>query len=176
MTNLQISKLDAARSQLDTAIGLYFHGGDPVSIHTLGAATYNLLRDLAKRHGTEVFLKGTARELIVPERKKEYFDALNKAENYFKHADKDFSEGLNFNPILTEFILWEAGVIFQRLIQERSPFVHLFDVWFMLRHKSLFTALPENQRQSFASLDYQETERLRYFNDIMPELMKRDIR
>jgi hypothetical protein len=32
---VRVTKLDAAKKQLETAIMLYFHDGDPVSIHTL---------------------------------------------------------------------------------------------------------------------------------------------
>ncbi len=48
---LEISKLDAAKRQLDTAIRLYFCDGDPVSIHTLAAASYNILRDVTEQIG-----------------------------------------------------------------------------------------------------------------------------
>jgi hypothetical protein len=39
---LKISKLDAAKRQLEVAIRLYFYFGDPVAIHTLTAAAYNI--------------------------------------------------------------------------------------------------------------------------------------
>ena len=38
LQKLHVTKLDAARRQLETAITLWFHDGDPVSIHTLAAA------------------------------------------------------------------------------------------------------------------------------------------
>jgi hypothetical protein len=37
---ITVRKLAAVRTQLETAISLYFGGGDPVSIHTLTAAAY----------------------------------------------------------------------------------------------------------------------------------------
>jgi hypothetical protein len=46
----KVSKLDAAKRQLETVIRLYFSNGDPVSIHTLTAAAYNVLR---RRHETK---------------------------------------------------------------------------------------------------------------------------
>jgi hypothetical protein len=45
---IKISKLDAARRQLDTAIRLYFMEGDPVSVHTLAAAAFEILKDLVR--------------------------------------------------------------------------------------------------------------------------------
>jgi hypothetical protein len=43
-----ITKLDAARRQLETAIKLYFDEGDPGSIQTLCSAAYNGLEQKAK--------------------------------------------------------------------------------------------------------------------------------
>jgi hypothetical protein len=37
---VRVTKLDAAKKQLETAIMLYFHDGDPVSIHTLCLQLY----------------------------------------------------------------------------------------------------------------------------------------
>jgi hypothetical protein len=47
----RLSKLDAARRQVDTAIELNFEGRDLVSVWTLAAAAYNILRDLMEKAG-----------------------------------------------------------------------------------------------------------------------------
>jgi hypothetical protein len=47
---LHLSKLDVARSQLQTAIHLWFHDGDPVSIHTLAYAAYEIIHFVSKKH------------------------------------------------------------------------------------------------------------------------------
>ena len=44
-----ITKLDAARRQLDTAIELFFANGDFVSIHALAYAAYTLTRNLCDK-------------------------------------------------------------------------------------------------------------------------------
>ena len=55
---IKVSKLDAARRQLETAIKLYFVFGDPISIHTLSAAAYNVIRDLnTKKDGDPLLMK-----------------------------------------------------------------------------------------------------------------------
>jgi hypothetical protein len=41
-TKIVVTKLDAARRQLRTAIHLWFNDGDPVSIHALAFAAYEL--------------------------------------------------------------------------------------------------------------------------------------
>lgn len=47
---LKISKLDAAKRQLETAIRLYFNSADPVSIHTLACAAHSIISDLNKKY------------------------------------------------------------------------------------------------------------------------------
>ena len=54
--DLKVSKLDAAKRQLETAIRLYFSNGDPVSIHTLVAAAYAILHDVTGRKGADPML------------------------------------------------------------------------------------------------------------------------
>ena len=59
---LQISKLAAAQRQLDAAIRMFFQREDELAIHTLTAAAFQILRDLAKKRGAhftkEVFKSG----------------------------------------------------------------------------------------------------------------------
>jgi hypothetical protein len=51
LKKLSITKLDAARRQLETAITLWFHDADPVSVHTLAMAAHGILRALNKKRG-----------------------------------------------------------------------------------------------------------------------------
>ena len=53
-TVLHILKLDAERRQLEVATRLYFFDATPVSIHTLGAASYGILRDYAVSKDVEL--------------------------------------------------------------------------------------------------------------------------
>jgi hypothetical protein len=49
--SILVSKSDVARSQLETAIQLWFADGDPVSIHTLAVAAHDCLHTLSKLTG-----------------------------------------------------------------------------------------------------------------------------
>jgi hypothetical protein len=46
---LRIGKLDAARRQLQTAIALWFDERDPVAIHTLSVAAYEIVHTISKQ-------------------------------------------------------------------------------------------------------------------------------
>jgi len=82
---MQISKLDAARRQLDTAIRLYFEESDEVSVHTLAGAAHVLLTDLHTARNTKTLLH----RYIRPEKIWEFEKAVRKPQNFFKHAADD---------------------------------------------------------------------------------------
>jgi len=82
---MDITKLSAAQSQLSTAIWLYFEDRDPVSIHTLATAAGEIIDHLCKSRGVQS-TRHQLREAIKPEKRKEVFDKLDAARNFFKHA------------------------------------------------------------------------------------------
>ena len=51
----KLTKLEVAERQLRVAIRLFFERKDAVAVHTLAAASRDLLNDLAKRKGGKVF-------------------------------------------------------------------------------------------------------------------------
>lgn len=53
---LTITKLDAARRQLHTAIVLWFNDGDPISTHTLASAAYEVVHVLLTLAGHQSLL------------------------------------------------------------------------------------------------------------------------
>src|ERR1039458_6074559 len=99
---IHISKLDAAKRQLETAIRLWFHSGDPVSVHSLAAASHQLLHDLGKRHGIGTILRTAA--YVKPEYRKKHAKMVSSYENFFKHADRDPEKLLEYNPAATEIL------------------------------------------------------------------------
>src|SRR6266700_354877 len=50
---VHLTKIAAAKSQLDTAIRLFFAHDDELSIHTLVAAAFRINRDLIEKRGTD---------------------------------------------------------------------------------------------------------------------------
>jgi hypothetical protein len=81
-TKLHLSKLDAALRQLETAVTLYLQSNDPISIHTLTAAAYNVLRDIKKHRGAEFQMFKDA-DMVYPEKRREFGEMLNESENFF---------------------------------------------------------------------------------------------
>lgn len=103
-----INKLDAACRQLDSAITLYFQGGDPIAIHTLACAAHQIVHDINQhkngKNAPELLFnslnfKDDCRGLVI--------NRLHKSYNFFKHADKDPDPDgeIEFNPKSTEIFI-----------------------------------------------------------------------
>jgi hypothetical protein len=136
LVHLKISKIDAAKRQLETAIRLYFNEADPVSIHTLTGAAHEILSDLnSKVSGTPMILSDV---LVKEERKKEFRQIMNEAKNHFKHADKDSDTVIDFNPEINETFIYDACAKYEQLTGEAVPYFRIYCGWFVSGHLQIF--------------------------------------
>ncbi|ANH76572.1 hypothetical protein ACS15_4790 [Ralstonia insidiosa] len=79
-----VSKIDAARRQLITAIRLFFDGGDPVSVYSLASNTWEVTDVLCTSVGVESFSKRARENLPVGHTLKYYIN--EPCRNFFKQA------------------------------------------------------------------------------------------
>mgnify|MGYP000011017601 CR=1 FL=1 len=96
---ITVTKIEVARRQLRTAIELWFYGGDPIAIHSLAAASHQVVHDLNVKNGGPNLMFDTA--YIEDEYRKEFIFNIKHASNFMKHADrpKDSAEmTLEFRP------------------------------------------------------------------------------
>lgn len=84
----EVTKLDAARRQLETAIWRLFENADAVSIHTLAYAAFGILKNVAE-HRKLGYVLEVADELAAATSTKNFWNSFNRTGNFFKHADKD---------------------------------------------------------------------------------------
>jgi hypothetical protein len=126
---MRISKGEAAQRQLDTAIGLYFAEGDPVAIHTLAAAAYELVTALREGEG----ITDEITDMIIPGRQKEFRQVWNQAQNFFKHADRDSDAILEFDPAQTELRLFMASLRYDA-VGTRTESMIAFQIWFSMHN------------------------------------------
>lgn len=174
---LSVSKLDAAKRQLETAIRLYFSDADPVSIHTLSAAAYTILRDLGKNTGSDpMIIKQILLKYIIPGKENLFLNKINEAENFFKHADKDHASTLKFDTSLSEFFIFDAIGQYYKLTGEDMPLFKLFRSWFVNSHPNLFN-LPEHLSQQLQIIAPETIKlgKVEYLRHFLPELMKLNI-
>ena len=82
---MTISKMDAARRQLDCAIQLRLRGEDSLGVHTLAYAAFGILRDLVRdrAHQMEDVLA-----VLLNQSSKMGRD-FSSVPNFLKHADRD---------------------------------------------------------------------------------------
>lgn len=158
MTKITISKTDAARNQLGTAISLFFEDGDPVSIHTLTAAALGILHDCFPDVGmvwdNNLMLHYNS-IYIEDEHRREWIEKVREPANFFKHADRDLKNGkteIEFTPEITAFHLLEAirclGIIEGNNFQFLPEF-RVYIAWFALRYPHL---IKDEGKHHFAGL------------------------
>lgn len=135
--SIHISKLDAARRQLEVAVRLFFLDGDPIAIHTLTGAAGGLLRDLARERGLPGGLFDGILGHIRPEKHAEVRAELYEAQNFFKHADRDPAELLEFDTDINSFYLFDACELYRAVTSERVPLFRLCTLHFEMSFPQL---------------------------------------
>lgn len=145
MTFIHISKLDAAKRQLESAIHLFFKEADPVSIHTLTYAAHEILSVIAKLQNIPTIIKNNP--LIKPEYKDEVLELFAKAANFFKHGKRDLKETLEFNPETNEYYLFDAVEIYILLTGEKTPNMMAYRTWFYLKNPKYLSLSSEEGRK-----------------------------
>lgn len=137
---ITVTKLDAAHRQLRTAIELWFADGDPVSIHTLAAAAYQIIHDLNRRNKGPDLLLDT--KFIKDEHRKRFVNTIKTAANFLKHADNRRSgtakTTLLDSSLNQHFIMYSIfGLRYLReeLIAEEIA----FERWHMLRNPEMLS-------------------------------------
>lgn len=171
--SLTISKLDAAKRQLEAFIRIYFHNGDPVAMHTLVAAAFGIVYDLNVKRGGAPTLHDSIFEKVKPEHHKRLRDKLAEAQNFFKHADRDHQATLEFNPDSTEFMAMDACSKYAELTGELPPLFQIFNGWMMITHQEIYTLPNEHlQKLRSAATTFLSTGKAAYFNNMLPIVMK----
>ncbi len=147
---IQIDKLSAARRQLQTAIYLFYHEKDIIAIHTLAAAAYEILEDIAKQQG----ILGSSFQRFIEslnsnsELRKEFIIAWRKPQNFFKHADKDSEEIIKLNPKQAQLIIYDSLLLYRNLKNDLFQEGVVFNGWFLLKYRSEFIKNdPESEKQ-----------------------------
>lgn len=104
-STVTVTKLDAARRELRTAIELWFNDGDPVSIHALVYSAHEIIHVISRHRKRDRDLLFDS-IVIKDEYRSEWSLFLKQAGNFFKHADKDPEGSIDFNPALSELFIF----------------------------------------------------------------------
>ena len=135
---MKIKKFDAARSQLDTGIQLWFQGTDPVSTHTLVYAAYEVIHVISKKRGRiESLIFDYDR--IKPEAKRQWADLVKGAANFFKHAKLDADAEIDFEPMLTEYFIAMSIHGLHSMSEALNATEGAFKTWMLLHKQEVLT-------------------------------------
>lgn len=145
-----VSKLDAAKRELEHAIKLFFNYADFVIIHLTSSAALDVLRGLGKEAGIVSF-RDELMQRIKKDKQKVVMDKLNEAYNFFKHASKDPNKIIKFNPEASTFVMWESISLYHKLSGELTGLMFAFNGWFVLRHKGFF--INEEMKKTMAQFE-----------------------
>lgn len=141
---LSLSKLDAAKRQLETAIRLYFNYGDPVSIHTLACAAHEIISDLNKNYGGKPMIVS---DYIIKDEYKNYFiTRIREPQNFFKHADRDSGNVIDFKPEVTQYFIFDAISKYLEITGEKVPYFVIFSGWFVAHNIEVFRYSEETKK------------------------------
>jgi hypothetical protein len=142
---LKISKLDAARHQLRTAITLWFNDGDPIAIHALAFASYEILHAVSKKRNPSRRKLVFDSDLIPEELRKEVNIALKQSANFFKHADHDPEAIIEFNPGMSDCFIIFAISALQLCGESNGDEENAFLLWIHTHKPHLLTGAGEKK-------------------------------
>lgn len=124
-----LTKKSVAKSQLETAISLWFEYGDPVSTLILAYNAHEILHALAKKIGKPSQLKtwlGT-----MPKRFQARWEYVW---NFCKHGLKDVEDETPHDPRHAEILINFSGKYYRDVFGKPTPLVFAFDLRFLLEH------------------------------------------
>lgn len=128
---MRVTKIDAARRQLITAIRLFFDGDDPVSVYSLASNAWEVIDVLCTSAGIESFSKQARENLPAGQTLKYYIN--QPCRNFFKHADQDPNpdSSVELREANVSAILFLAVEDYIRLRQGGPVEAQVFQAWFI---------------------------------------------
>jgi len=133
---ITLTKLDAARRQLRTALDLWFADGDPVSIHTLAFAAYEIIHVISKKHRPRGLIFDS--DVIKDEYRAEWNILMKAASNFFKHANRDADKTFEFHPSLSDLFIMFSLQGLSYCGDEMNEAYSAFMYWIGLHHPNFF--------------------------------------
>jgi hypothetical protein len=161
---LVISKMDAARRQLETAIRLYFNAGDPVSIHTLGVAAHTLLTGLTS--GIDVPLE--LEDFPMTGGLKARFQAvIAGSRDVVGNSPGDADHLFDFDPALAPFFIFDAISNYQALDGDIGTPFSAFRGWFCAQYMDEFRFMEEDRAYLVKMKNRYSEDRATYYAEMM---------
>lgn len=146
---MKISKLEAARRQLNCAIRLYFNDDDITSVITLSRASFRLLWDLYPTISEDGFEKPLGK--IIEQLG---WSKINEIANFLKHADKDPDAQMEPDEIHARTGIGFSVILYGRAAEAYTPEMQAWDSWMGVAEPEVWDQKPEPDHEGYA--DFQK--------------------
>ena len=135
----KLSKLDAAKRQLDAAVRMFFKNEDMLAIHTASRAAFRVLYDLTE--------EGEAKKALEAHIKKVGAQRFNEETNFLKHADQDAGAEIDEDfHVYTESGIGMAIGLYKHHDKNLSTEMASFLVWSQFTRPGLYDLSTESAR------------------------------
>ncbi|MGD0060046.1 MAG: hypothetical protein ABSD58_11580 [Verrucomicrobiia bacterium] len=142
-SEIKVTRIEACKRQLETAIWLYFTGGDPVSIHTLAASAVEAVRAAAAAKGV-MNLRNMTDLVVKPAYRKKVHKKIKEAEGFFKHGGTNEKEQHVFDRGQTDHVLLDGCLTYEGLSGPQTPLMKTFTWWFIMNNPDIYNTPPED--------------------------------
>lgn len=147
------TKIEVAEAQLFSAIYLYGRDIDHISVHTLAHASLEITRNLLKKIGKDPKFDQYSCDFINHEllnkrlnQKNAFYKIFFKARNFFKHADRDPEEILEFDTKTNEITLLFACETLTQYLEDIPFYIKIFYCWMIMKSPELFQDGPYKEK------------------------------
>jgi hypothetical protein len=137
--SIRVSKISGAHRQLKTAITLWGRDDDPVAVHTLAVAAYEVFHFVSKKRDPNRRDLLFDTDWIKDEYRRDWVALIKKSANFFKHADRDPDAILDFDPGMNEWYILYATAARQLCGEAQSQEESDFMWWFTLNRPQFLT-------------------------------------
>ena len=118
------TKVGAAQTQLETAIWLWFHYKDPMSIHTLVVAANEVYQGIAHHYDLPPIYGAWKASLEKGDR-----NLMNKSQNFAEHTKSDEADPLEKEPLIVraaEVMMVDCINVHEKRFQARTALMDCF--------------------------------------------------
>jgi len=124
---MKLTKIDVAEAQIRAAVRLFFEGEHAVPVYTLA----NAAREIVATIGAQIDVETVQQELAASRgiSVKEMLRPLGAAANFFKHADRDADQTLDFDEGDAEVVLQLACHDFGRITGGTPIEAQIYEAW-----------------------------------------------
>jgi hypothetical protein len=139
---VKITKLEAARRQLQTAIELWRDDGDAVAIHTLAHASHELIHDLSRTgRGKKPLLFDAYPERTDKEFRRQWAAMLKRAAGFFKHTanEKGANTEVDFEPEINEIFMHFSIIGLEAMGVQLNEAESIFSFWMKTHHPEVLS-------------------------------------